>query len=104
MEKIRFYKKITKIHIIQNNMPKSIEELLKFENFDEIKGKIIEILQNYKRVALNFNEIQFTLIRERNFSIEVGGKLFIYNILRDLIREFKVKSIVSNGTEYFYID
>lgn len=85
-------------------MPKRIEELIKFENFEEIKEKIIEILQNYQRSALNFNEIQFNLIKDRKLNIELGGKFFLYTILRNLIREGKIKSIVSNGMEYFYLD
>jgi hypothetical protein len=85
-------------------MPKRIEELLKLENSDEIKHKIIGILGEYKEFALNFNEIQFNLNKERNLNIELGGKFYIYNILKDLIRDGKIKSVISSGTEYFYFD
>ena len=85
-------------------MPGSIVELLKYENSQLIENIIFKILLNNKGMALTFNEIEFNLIKEKQSGVSLGGKFFINKILRDLIKQKKIKSIISNGIEYFYLE
>ncbi|MCK4380802.1 MAG: hypothetical protein KAW51_06640 [Candidatus Lokiarchaeota archaeon] len=85
-------------------MPRSITELLKHENSRLIENIILKFLRNNKGIALTFNEIEFNLIKEKQSGVNLGGKFFINNILRDLIKQKKIKSIISNGIEYFYLE
>ena len=85
-------------------MPRSITELLKHENSRLIENIILKFLRNNKGIALTFNEIEFNIIKEKQSGVNLGGKFFIYNILRDLIKQKKIKSIISNGIEYFYLE
>jgi len=85
-------------------MPRSITELLKHENSQLIEKLILDLLLHNKGMALTFNEIEFNLIKEKQSGVNLGGKLFINNILRDLIKQTKIKSIISIGIEYFYLE
>ena len=85
-------------------MPRSITELLKHENSRLIENIILKFLRNNKGIALTFNEIEFNLIKEKQSGVNLGGKFFINNILRDLIKQKKIKSIISIGIEYFYLE
>ena len=85
-------------------MPKVLNELIKYENSMEIKNKICQILKENKGKALVLDEIEFILMREYNLGINIGGKLFLYTILRDLVNQNKIESIISKGKEYFYIE
>ena len=85
-------------------MPRSITELLKHENSRLIENLILKLLRNNKGIALTFNEIEFNLIKEKQSGVNLGGKFFINNILRDLIKAKKIISIISNGIEYFYLE
>lgn len=85
-------------------MPKVLNELIKYENSMEIKNKICQILEENKGKALVLDEIEFILMREYNLGINIGGKLFLYTILRDLVNQNKIESIISKGQEYFYIE
>ena len=85
-------------------MPRSIVELLKHENSKLIESIILKALLNNKGNALTFNEIEYNLIKERQSGVNLGGKLFLNNILRGLIKQGKIKSIISIGIEYFYIE
>ena len=85
-------------------MPKVLNELIKYENSMEIKNKICQILEENKSKALVLDEIEFILMREYNLGINIGGKLFLYTILRDLVNQNKIESIISKGQEYFYIE
>lgn len=46
-------------------MPKSITELLKYENSHLIENFILKILLNNNGMALTLNEIEFELIKEK---------------------------------------
>ena len=85
-------------------MPKVLNELIKYENSMEIRNKICQILEENKGKALVLDEIEFILMREYNLGINIGGKLFLYTILRDLVNQNKIESIISKGQEYFYIE
>ncbi|MFX0071356.1 MAG: hypothetical protein ACFFAO_09735 [Candidatus Hermodarchaeota archaeon] len=85
-------------------MPKALNELKKQENSLEIKNKIYQILKKHRGNALKLNEIEFNLIKISNLGINLGGKLFLYNILKDLINQNKIRSIISKGHEYFFIE
>ena len=85
-------------------MPRSITELLKHENSQLIEKLILDLLFHNKGMALTFNEIEFNLIKEKQSGVNLGGKLFINKILRDLIKQKKIKSIISIGIEYFYLE
>ena len=76
-------------------MPKALNELKKQENSLEIKNNICQILEKYRGNALKLSELKFKLMRESNLGIELGGKLFLFSILKDLIKQNKIQSIIS---------
>jgi len=85
-------------------MIKALNEIKKYENSSEIKCKICQILEDYKGEALMLDEIEFFLMKESNLGIYLGGKLFLYTIITDLINQKKIKSIISKGKQYFFIE
>ena len=85
-------------------MPKKIEELLKFENKQEIEKDIIEYLTNFKEMGFTVSELEFNLMSKNKKWINLGGKFFLYNILKDLVEKNKINNIISMGKEYFFIE
>ena len=85
-------------------MPTSIEEIKKSENALELKEKIYQILEEYKEYGLKLDEIEFNLKLKCESTFNFGGKLFLYNLLQDLVKQSKIKTLISKGTEYFFID
>ena len=85
-------------------MPKALNEIKKHENLLEIKKKICQILEDHRGKALILDEIELFLMKESNLGIHLGGKLFIYTIINDLIKQKKINSIISKGKQYFYIE
>ena len=85
-------------------MPEALNEIKKNENLLEIKNKICQILEDHRGEALILDEIEFFLIKESNLGIHLGGKLYLYNILKDLINQKKINSIISAGKQYFFVE
>jgi hypothetical protein len=85
-------------------MPKAVDELKKYENSDEIRDKIFQTLRKNLGKAYLLDEIEHLLIREYDLGINIGGKFFIYNTLRDMINLNRIQSIISKGIEYFFIE
>ena len=83
-------------------MPTSIEEIKKSENALELKEKICQILEEHKEYGLKLDEIEFNLILKSESKFSFGGKLFLYNLLQDLVKQSKIKTLISKGTEYFF--
>ena len=85
-------------------MPKALNEIKKHENLSEIKYKIYQILENHKGEALMLDEIEIILMKDSNLGIHLGGKLFLYTIITDLINQKKINSIISRGKQYFFVE
>ncbi|TFG13160.1 MAG: hypothetical protein EU535_05370 [Promethearchaeota archaeon] len=85
-------------------MPKALNDIKKHENLLEIKKKICQILEDNKGKALILDEIEFYLMKDSNLGIHLGGKLFLYTIMEDLINQKKINSIISGGKQYFYVE
>lgn len=83
-------------------MPKAIKELMKFENLKEIEEDIIEYLANNKGMGFTFSELEFNLMRIKKKWINLGGKFFLYSVLKDLMKRNKLYYIISMGKEYFF--
>ena len=85
-------------------MPKALNEIKKHENLSEIKYKIYQILEDHKGEALMLDEIEIILMKDSNLGIHLGGKLFLYTIITDLINQKKINSIISRGKQYFFVE
>ena len=85
-------------------MSTALNEIRKLENLTEIKYKIFQILEDHIGEALMLDEIEFFLMKESNLGIHLGGKLFLYTIITDLINQKKINSIISRGKQYFFVE
>ncbi|MHA1147365.1 MAG: hypothetical protein ACTSR8_03890 [Promethearchaeota archaeon] len=83
---------------------KSLEELRKFENKKEIRKKILEFLREKKGNGITLDNIVFSLINTKKLGIKIGGHFFLNDLLKNLVKECKIKSIISNGKEFFFIE
>ena len=85
-------------------MPVSLKKINNYDIQDDIKEKICQILKENKGNGLDYNEIEFFLKNEKKFGLKLGGKFFLYSLLKDLIQNNKIKSIITEGKEYFFIE
>ena len=85
-------------------MPISLKKINNYDSLDDIKEKICQILREHKGNGLDYNELEFFLRNEKKIGLKIGGKFFLYNLIKDLIQENKIKSIITEGKEYFFIE
>lgn len=85
-------------------MPISLKEIKNYDNSSEIKDKIYQILKRNKGNGLDFNELEFLLINEKLYGLKIGGKFFLYNLIKELVHDNIIKSVISQGKEYFFIE
>jgi len=60
--------------------------------------KIKQLLRDNKGYGLKLNEIEFLL------KLKMGGKMYLYSFLQELVEKEQIKKSISNGIEYFFID
>jgi hypothetical protein len=85
-------------------LPISLKKLNNYDRSDDIKEKICQILKENKGNGFEFNELEYFLKNEKTFSLKLGGKFFLYSLMKDLVHNNKIKSIISQGKEYFFIE
>jgi hypothetical protein len=85
-------------------MPISLKKINIDDSSDDIKEKILQILKENKGNGLDYNELEFLLRNEKNLGLKLGGKFFLYSLIKELVHNNKIKSIISEGKEYFYIE
>lgn len=85
-------------------MPISLKRISNYDNSNDIKEKIYQILKENKGNGLDFNELEFFLKNVKKFGLEIGGKFFLYSLIKDLVHDSKIKSVISQGKEYFFIE
>ena len=66
--------------------------------------KIIKFLEKRKGYGVTLDDIGFSLIKRRVTGMKITGKFFLNNILRKLVKENRIKNIISKGTEFYYIE
>ena len=58
----------------------------------------------HEGTGLEYNEIEFSLKNEKRFGLKLGGKFFLYSLIKELVHNDKISSVISEGKEYFFIE
>ena len=85
-------------------MPISLKKIKNYDSTDHIKEKISQILKENKGNGLDFNELEHFLKNDKNLGLKLGGKFFLYSLIKELDHKNKIKSVICEGKEYFYIE
>lgn len=95
-------------------MPKNVEELKKYENLYGFESKIYKFFEENRRLGFNFQEIyERAYPNPKNIEFDknwkkvltnIGGILALNFTLDNLKKKKGLKTIFSEGIQYYYLE